>query len=117
MKYGRARFPSNFKFVLKAPQQITHIQRLKDAFDSVSYLLNVAGTLKERLGPLLFQLPPNLKKDVPRLGEFLSSLPLKHPVAFEFRHDSWFKDEVFELLHDHQAALCFADAEGDLQVP
>src|SRR5712692_9008430 len=70
-----AAVPGDFKFVLKASQRITHRQRLKDAHDSVSYLLDVAGLLKERLGPLLFQLPPNLEKDAPRLGEFLKLLP------------------------------------------
>ena len=80
--------PADFKFVLKAPRQITHTKRLKDAADSVSYLLEAAGTLKERLGALLFQLPPNLKKDVPRLRGFLALLPLECRTAFEFRHPS-----------------------------
>ena len=109
--------PADFQFVLKASQRITHIQRLKDASDSVSYLLEVAGELKERLGPLLFQLPPNLKKDVPRLRDFLALLPSQRRAAFEFRHQSWFDDEVFGLLRDHQAALCIAEAENDLEVP
>ena len=74
-----AEVPADFQFVLKAPQQITHIQRLKDAGDSVAYLLEVAGALKERLGPLLFQLPPNFKKDAPRLREFLALLPPRAP--------------------------------------
>src|SRR5215813_7647574 len=109
--------PADFKFVLKASQRITHMQRLKDAGDSVSYLLKVAATLKERLGPLLFQLPPYLKKDVPRLREFLSLLPPQPQAAFEFRHQSWFDPEVFSLLREHQAALCIAEAENDLQIP
>jgi uncharacterized protein YecE (DUF72 family) len=109
--------PADFKFVLKASRQITHIRRLKDAADSVSYLLDAAGTLKERMGPLLFQLPPNLKKDLPRLRDFLALLPPKRRVAFEFRHQSWFDDEVFALLNEHQAALCIAEAENDLEVP
>src|SRR5215468_10224930 len=67
--------PADFKFVLKAPQQITHVQRLKDTGDLVSRLFQAAGALKERLGPLLFQLPPNLKKDSPRLRDFLALLP------------------------------------------
>ena len=78
--------PADFKFVLKASQRITHHQRLKDAADSVSYLLEVTGALKERLGPLLFQLPPYLKKDAPRLREFLALLPPTCRAAFEFRH-------------------------------
>jgi uncharacterized protein YecE (DUF72 family) len=112
-----AEVPAEFKFVLKAPQRITHIQRLKDAGDSVSYLLKVAGELNERLGPLLFQLPPFLRKDVPRLREFLALLPRTGRAAFEFRHQSWFDAEVFALLRDHQAALCIAEAETDLEVP
>lgn len=109
--------PDGFTFVLKASQRITHVQRLKDAGDSVSYLLKVAAALKERLGPLLFQLPPNLKKDAPRLREFLALLPAQTRAAFEFRHASWFDEEVFGLLREHQAALCIAEAENDLEVP
>src|SRR5256714_11359790 len=80
---------ADFKFVLKAPQRITHMQRLKDAGDSVSYLLKVAGTLKDRLGPLLFQLPPYFKKAFPRLREFWALLPSGRRVAVEFPHESW----------------------------
>lgn len=109
--------PTDFKFVLKAPQRITHEHRLKDAGDSVPYLLEVSGVLKERLGPLLFQLPPYLKKDVLRLRDFLALLTPQRCATFEFRHQSWFDEEVFGLLHDHQAALCIAEAEGDLEVP
>ena len=109
--------PAGFKFVLKAPQRITHWQRLKDAGDSVSYLLKVAGVLGEKLGPFLFQLPPFLKKDVPRLSEFLARLPKGTPTAFEFRHQSWFDEEVFGLLREHQGALCIAEAETDLEIP
>jgi uncharacterized protein YecE (DUF72 family) len=109
--------PADFKFVLKAPQQITHRQRLKDTDASVSHLLEVAGALKQCRGPLLFQLPPTAKKDLPRLRAFLALLASQGRAAFEFRHPSWFDDEVFGLLRDHHAALCVADAEGDLEVP
>lgn len=109
--------PSDFKFVLKASQRITHMQRLKDADGSVEYLLKVAAALKERLGPLLFQLPPYLKKDAPRLRDFLALLPQHPRAAFEFRHQSWFDDEVFGLLRGHQAVLCIAEAENDLEIP
>jgi len=112
-----AEVPADFKFVLKASQKITHFQRLKDARDSVEYLINVATTLKERLGPLLFQLPPNLQKDVPRLREFLMLLPRQGRAAFEFRHQSWFDDEVFAVLREFQAVLCIAEAENDLEIP
>jgi uncharacterized protein YecE (DUF72 family) len=109
--------PTDFRFALKAPQRITHFKRLKDVGDLVSQLFGVAAALKKRLGPVLFQLPPNLKKDVPRLRAFLALLPTRRRVAFEFRHRSWFDDEVFGLLRDHRAALCIADADDDLKVP
>jgi len=109
--------PADFKFVLKAPKKITHLQGLKDAGDLVSHLLEVAGALTEHRGPLLFQLPPTSKKDVPRLRAFLAFLSSQQRAAFEFRHPSWFDDEVFGLLRDHRAALCVADTEGNLEVP
>jgi uncharacterized protein YecE (DUF72 family) len=109
--------PENFKFVLKAPQQITHIQRLKGTDDSVSHFFKVAQALKERLGPVLFQLPPNLKKDAAQLGDFLALLPTGHRTAFEFRHQSWFDSQIFALLREHRAALCIAEAENDLDIP
>jgi uncharacterized protein YecE (DUF72 family) len=109
--------PADFRFALKAPEQITHRKRLQDVSDSVAKFFEIASLLKERLGPLLFQLPPNFKKDAPRLGAFLASLPPGPRVAFEFRHPSWLDDEVFQLLRDHHAALCIADADDDLTVP
>jgi uncharacterized protein YecE (DUF72 family) len=112
-----AEVPPDFRFVLKASQRITHFQRLKEAGETVGYLLKVAGALGERLGALLFQLPPNLKKDVPRLRDFLALLPPAPRVAFEFRNASWFDEEVFGLMRDHQAALCIAEAEDELEVP
>ncbi len=109
--------PEDFKFVLKASQRITHFQRLKNTDDSLSYLLKVAGVLKHRLGALLFQTPPDFERNIDRLREFLAALPPFCHAAFEFRHQSWFEDEVFELLRHHQAALCIAQAENDLEIP
>jgi uncharacterized protein YecE (DUF72 family) len=109
--------PIEFQFVLKASRRITHLRRLKDVEEALSMLIRVSGALKQRLGPLLFQLPPNLKKDVPRLRAFLALVPPEQRVALEFRHPSWFDDEIFGLLRDHQAALCLAEAEDDLEVP
>jgi len=109
--------PVDFRFVLKASQRITHLHRLRDTDESVAYLLDVAGTLRQRLGALLFQLPPSLKKDVPRLRDFLALLPPACHAAIEFRHASWFDDTVFALLREHRAALCIAEAENDLEVP
>jgi uncharacterized protein YecE (DUF72 family) len=103
--------PPEFRFVLKASQRITHFKRLREAGDEVAYFFGVAATLGERLGPALFQLPPNLKKDLPRLEAFLATLPQGARAAFEFRHASWFEDDVFEALRGRGAALCVAEDE------
>jgi uncharacterized protein YecE (DUF72 family) len=103
--------PDGFVFALKATQQITHRKRLKEAREAVSFFLQVATTLGDRLGPVLFQLPPNLKKDLPRLTDFLAFLPPSCRAAFEFRHESWFDDEVFGALSSTGAALCWAEDE------
>ena len=108
--------PDGFRFVLKASQQITHRLRLKDASQPVQYFFDVASTLGDRLGPALFQLPPNLKKDLPRLTDFLALLPPASRSAVEFRHESWFEDDVFEALKAKGAALCIAEDE-DLATP
>lgn len=109
--------PAAFRFVLKVPDLITHKRRLQDVGEPLSQLLQVAGVLKDRLGPLLFQLPPNFKKDAARLRDVLALLLSSCRAAFEFRHPSWFDDEVFGLLRDHRAALCIAEAEDGLDVP
>lgn len=109
--------PTNFQFVLKAPRHITHLRKLNDVGELVAQFYQAAGALTEQQGPLLFQLPPNLKKDANRLQTFLAMLPLQLRAAIEFRHPSWFDDEIFELLRNHRAALCIADAEDDLEVP
>ena len=109
--------PETFRFAVKAPQEITHHRRLANVDEAVASLLAVVQTLKKRLGPLLFQLPPNFKKDVPRLTAFLDLLKPRCQAAFEFRHASWFDDEVFALLRKHKAALCIADETDDLTVP
>ncbi len=98
--------PESFRFVIKASQRITHIQRLKECGELLTYLFRVTSTLGARLGPLLFQLPPNFKKDVPRLRSFFDAMPERRRVAVEFRHASWFDDEVYEALRGEGAALC-----------
>ena len=105
--------PPDFRFVLKASQRITHHRRLKGAEESLSYLLDVCRTLGEQLGALLFQLPPNFKKDLPRLSQFLDLLPDHIRTAFEFRHPSWFEEDVYDALRSRGAALCIAHSEGD----
>jgi uncharacterized protein YecE (DUF72 family) len=102
-----AQVPEDFSFVLKASKRITHDKRLKDVGDSVEYLLRTSGTLGARLGPFLIQLPPNMKKDVPRLRDFLAIFPAR--AAFEFRHTSWYDDEVYQALRERNAAWCIAD--------
>jgi uncharacterized protein YecE (DUF72 family) len=104
--------PDDFTFVLKASRRITHERRLTgDVADSVAYLFSTAEVLGPRLGPIFFQLPPFLKKDVARLKDFLALLPPDRKVAFEFRHESWFDDEVFDALRAGRAALCSADTD------
>jgi uncharacterized protein YecE (DUF72 family) len=109
--------PADFRFVLKASRVITHMKRLKDVGEPVSYLFKLAEALNERLGPVLFQTPPNLKKDVGRLRDALAHVPRDRCAAFEFRHQTWFDDEVFALLREHNAALCLAEAEDELDIP
>jgi len=103
--------PADFTFVLKAPKRVTHDARLKDVDEPVRYFCDTARTLGPKLGPLLFQLPPFLKKDLVRLGDLLVLLPPGLRCAFEFRHDSWFCDDAYELLRTRNAALCVADTE------
>jgi uncharacterized protein YecE (DUF72 family) len=103
--------PESFRFVLKARQVITHFKRLNDAERETDDFLRVAAVLGERLGPLLFQLPPNFKKDVPRLDAFLKHLGKRAEVAFEFRNETWFDDETYDCLKAHATAMCTADAE------
>ena len=105
--------PETFRFAVKAHQSITHIKRLRDADESVARFADSLAPLREegRLGPVLFQLPPYLKCDLPRLADFLSVLPRGVQAAFEFRHPSWFSEEVFALLRKVNAALCEAESE------
>ena len=103
--------PADFRFVLKAAQKITHVKRLKDTGAEVEYLFRVAVALGQSLGAVLFQLPPNLRKDLERLERFLSLVPNERAAAFEFRHPSWLDDEVLALLRARNCALCVADTD------
>ncbi|HEY3215529.1 MAG TPA: DUF72 domain-containing protein [Candidatus Eisenbacteria bacterium] len=109
--------PEGFAFILKASRRITHDQRLRGAEDQIRYFLETAALLKKKLGPILFQLPPNLKKDLPRLQEFLALVRRPHRAALEFRHASWYDDEVMGVLRVHEAALCVADTEEGEDAP
>jgi uncharacterized protein YecE (DUF72 family) len=106
--------PDDFMFTLKSPKRITHVSRLQEAESNVAEFIRRAGALGSKLGVLLFQLPPFLKKDPPRLQEFLTLLPAGTRAAFEFRHDSWQDDEIYAMLRDRGAILCVTDTdEGD----
>jgi uncharacterized protein YecE (DUF72 family) len=107
----RDQVPATFQFSIKASQRITHIKRLKNCADETKYLLDTAALMGERLGVVLFQLPPNSKKDAERLKDFLALLPGDTRAAFEFRHESWFDDETFGLLRDRDCALVVSDTD------
>ena len=108
-----AETPPAFRFTIKAHQVITHIKRLKNTVDFLPRFLSTIEPLAQagKLGPLLFQLPPNLKVDTAVLEDFLATVPRAAASAFEFRHESWFTDEVFGLLKKYNRALCVAETE------
>ena len=108
-----AQVPAEFRFVLKASRRITHINRLASQDDSLDYFLKTVNILGERLGPTLFQCPPSLRLDLPRLRDFLERVPRTWRAALEFRHASWFTDEVYEALRAHDVALVAAEEDED----
>ena len=108
--------PPEFRFALKSPRRITHDKRLVDTASAVERLAEASRGLGEKLGPVLFQLPPNMKKDLVRLDDFLASLPAGLAATVEFRHESWFSDDVYASLRGRRAALCIAESE-DVATP
>ena len=108
--------PADFRFAIKASRRITHQSRLKDCEEAVDYLAAGLETLEHKLGCVLFQLPPYLRKDNERLDAFLSTWPKAFPVAMEFRHETWFDDEIAEILERHSAAICVSE-DGELPMP
>jgi uncharacterized protein YecE (DUF72 family) len=103
--------PESFRFVVKASRRITHNSRLTDEDGSLAYFLRAINPLGHRLGPTLFQLPPTFKKDIERLRKFLDLLPRRWTAAVEFRHASWFVDEVYDLLRTRDVALVAVDQD------
>lgn len=103
--------PEDFRFTLKAPQQITHRQRIKVPSDALEYWISVAPGLGSRLAFIQYQLPPFMKCDIDRLKAFLEVLPAQPQASFEFRHPSWFTPEVVELLEHHGRILCIHDTD------
>ena len=111
--------PPGFRFAIKASRKITHFARLKadTAAENVAFLYQQLAVLGDKRGPVLFQLPPFLKKDLPRLEAFLKLLPEDHRAAFEFRNASWFDDEVYAALKAAGASLCFSEREDNAPPP
>ena len=103
--------PAGFTFVVKAPQRITHFARLRNIDEPLRYFCDTVRKLKVKLGPVLFQLPPNFKRDRELLGDLLTQFPPDVRAACEFRHASWWSDDVYELLRSTNTALCIADTE------
>jgi len=105
-----AQVPEPFTFAIKASQRITHFARLKpESASAVDFLLKNTASLANRLGPILFQLPPNLKKDTERLRAFIDTLPVDRRYTIEFRHESWFEDDVFEALRARDIPMCITE--------
>jgi uncharacterized protein YecE (DUF72 family) len=107
----KAQVPDNFRFSVKASQRITHFKRLKDVSEETRFMLDTVSALEDRLGVVLFQLPPNMKKDLERLEIFLKELPTAISAAFEFRHPTWFDEDVLALLRSENRALCISDTD------
>jgi uncharacterized protein YecE (DUF72 family) len=104
--------PEPFTFAIKASMRITHHARLKpECADALDFLLRNTAVLGERLGPILFQLPPNMQKDLQRLQGFLGLLPPARRFTIEFRHESWFDEDVLNALREHDVALCVGEQE------
>lgn len=103
--------PQGFVFSFKAPQKVTHFAKLRESRQTMAYFFEVVSGMEGKLGPILFQLPPTFIKDLDVLREFLSDLPSSMRSAFEFRHKSWFADDVYDVLQDANAALCVAEDE------
>jgi uncharacterized protein YecE (DUF72 family) len=111
--------PDSFRFAIKASRRITHIARMKteSAVEPLGFLYRNLAALGAKRGPVLFQLPPNLKQDLPRLTEFLKLLPDDHRAAFEFRNESWFTDDVYDALKGAGASLCLSEREDNAPPP
>jgi len=104
--------PDNFLYTVKANRYITHIKRLKDASESLDRFFDTVGILAEKLGPILYQLPPSLHKNLELLASFIKLLPKKRTAVFEFRHDSWYSEDTYDLLKKSNVAFCIHDMPG-----
>ena len=110
LEHWAAQVQAPFSFAIKASQRITHFARLKpESASAVEFLLKNTASLAHRLGPILFQLPPNLKKDTDRLRAFIDTLPADRRYTIEFRHESWFEDDVFNALRERDIPMCVTE--------
>lgn len=109
--------PGHFRFSLKASRKITHIKRLNNTKEETDFLFKTVRSMGEKLGVVLFQCPPSLRKDLSRLHDFLKTLPDDVRCALEFRHETWFDEEVYGALREKNCALCVADTDEELKVP
>ena len=107
----KSQVPENFRFSVKAPQVITHFRRLKDAAPQTRIMLKTVSALEDRLGAVIFRFPEDMKKDLKRLETFLKVLPAEAPAVFDFRHPTWFDDEVVGLLRSQKRVFCVSDIE------
>jgi uncharacterized protein YecE (DUF72 family) len=107
----KAQAPESFRFSVKAPQSITHFRRLSNARSQTEQMLKTVAALEDRLGAVIFRLPENMKKDLKRLETFLRELPADTPAVFDFRHPTWFDDEVVALLRSENRVFCISDIE------
>ena len=116
LKRWHEQAPKNFVYSVKANRYITHIKRLKDAPEPLERFFERVGILAEKLGPVLYQLPPNFHKDLDRLGNFIKFLPGDRIAVFEFRHKSWFSEDTFRLLNQFGVGFCIHDMPG-MKIP
>ena len=107
----KAQVPEDFRFSVKASQRITHLKRLKDAGAETQFMLGTVAALGDRLGAVIFRFPEDMEKDIKRLELFLKDLPAKTPAVFDFRHETWFDDEVRALLRSQNRVLCVSDTD------
>lgn len=114
VKNWHSQVPESFQFSIKASRYITHQKRLHDCQDSVRLFYQTIGEFQSKMGPILFQLPPSFKMNKELLSEFITNLQPSHLHVFEFRHDSWFVDEIYDILKKNKIALCITDLNGKL---
>jgi uncharacterized protein YecE (DUF72 family) len=112
VKNWRRKVPDDFCFAVKGSRYLTHMKKLKDPEEGIEKFFSVFKNMGEKLGPILFQLPPYFKCNPPRLESFLTALPKKHRYVMEFRDASWHNEEIYDILRNHQAAFCIYDRGG-----